>query len=117
MNILSLKAKLEAELSKLESELKSIGIRNPANPKDWEAKGNDLEGDPDPNVAADNIEEFETRSGELRQLEIRYNEVRAALQRIAENTYGICVIGGEPIEEERLEANPAATTCISHRDS
>ncbi|HEY4517348.1 MAG TPA: TraR/DksA C4-type zinc finger protein [Candidatus Paceibacterota bacterium] len=111
------KEKLEAELSKLEGELKSIGERNPSNPGDWEATAPDMNiPASDPNDVADTIEEYETRSGELKELEIRYNEVKAALLRIAGNTYGVCRISGEPIEPARLEANPAATTCIKHRE-
>ncbi len=112
------KQKLEAELAILEGELKSIGARNPANPVDWEAKATPMnELASDPNEVADTIEEFETNSAQLRQLEIRYNEVKAALEQIQNGTYGSCQVCGKPIEPERLEANPAATTCIAHRDS
>ena len=112
---LHLKTKLETELRKLEAELKSIGRRNPSNKEDWEATGATMDILPsDPNEVADSIEEYETRSAELKELEIRYNEVKTALQRIERGTYGTCLIGGEPIEPERLEANPAATTCKKH---
>lgn len=36
------------------------------------------------------------------------NEVEAALVRMREGTYGICVDTGEPIPFERLQANPTA---------
>ncbi len=49
-------------------------------------------------------------------LENRWNEVRAALKKIEAGTYGICEISGEPIEEDRLEVNPAARTCKEHMD-
>ena len=42
------------------------------------------------------------------------NEIRAidaALERIAQGTYGICVTCGEYISEERLNAVPYATKC------
>ena len=42
----------------------------------------------------------------------RLEEVQAALDRIESNTYGITE-DGEVIPEERLRANPAATTIIS----
>jgi RNA polymerase-binding protein DksA len=40
------------------------------------------------------------------------SEIEAALERIAEGTYGTCRTCGEPISEERLEAIPYATQCI-----
>ena len=39
-------------------------------------------------------------------------EVDAALGRLAEGSYGRCVVCGTAISPERLEARPAATTCI-----
>ncbi|SFK18154.1 TraR/DksA C4-type zinc finger protein [Cellulomonas sp. KH9] len=44
----------------------------------------------------------------------RLAEVDAALARLADGTYGTCVVGGEPIDDARLEARPTATTCIAH---
>ncbi|HEY0260339.1 MAG TPA: TraR/DksA C4-type zinc finger protein [Lacisediminihabitans sp.] len=42
----------------------------------------------------------------------RIRAVDAALQRIADGTYGVCVRCGKPIGGERLSARPAAATCI-----
>ena len=118
MDIVHLKTKLETELKILEGELQSIGGRNPANPADWEATAPDMNiPAADPNEVADTIEEYETRSGEVKELEIRYNEVQAALERIAAGTYGTCRVDGGPIEPERLEANPAAETCMKHLEA
>ena len=39
-------------------------------------------------------------------------EVEAALERLAAGTYGICERCGQPIGQARLEARPAARTCI-----
>ena len=68
----------------------------------------------DLNEAADVIEEFETNSAILKDLEIRFNDVKDALDRLEEGTYGICEIDSKPIPEERLMANSAANTCIEH---
>ncbi len=40
-------------------------------------------------------------------------QVRLALARIDNGTYGICTGCGEPIGRARLEAQPTATTCIA----
>lgn len=39
-------------------------------------------------------------------------QIRAALLRIENGTYGTCANCGEPIASARLEAEPAATRCI-----
>ena len=39
-------------------------------------------------------------------------QVRYALARIVNGTYGICAKCGEPISKGRLEARPIATRCI-----
>ena len=118
MDTAPFKKKLEEELALVEKELQGVGRRNPKNPSDWEATPGTLDVDmADSNNAADRIEEYEDNTAVLKQLEIRYNELRAALVRIKEGSYGTCEISGEPIELERLDANPAARTCVSHKDA
>jgi len=41
-------------------------------------------------------------------------EIDAALKRLDDGTYGKCVVGGEDIGAERLEAMPWASLCIVH---
>ena len=43
-------------------------------------------------------------------------EVRAALKRIAEGSYGMCVRCGQPIAQKRLEALPWAAYCIKDEE-
>lgn len=47
-------------------------------------------------------------------LQEQLDEVQRALTRIDEGEYGLCEVCGRPIQEERLEAVPAATLCIDH---
>jgi len=108
------KHRLTLEKEKLESELLSVGRRNPENPNDWEPVPQETEPEADPSDVADKIEGYEENTAILKDLEIRYNEVLAALVRIEQGTYGICEIGGENIEEDRLNADPAAKTCKKH---
>ena len=42
-------------------------------------------------------------------------EVREALQRIDDGTFGTCLIDGEPIQEKRLEAIPWTGYCVRHQ--
>lgn len=109
------KQKLEEELRTLTKELQAVGVINPSNPNDWEAKQGEWGvGEADRNEAADRIEAFEENSAILKELEIRYNNVKHALERVEKGTYGTCAVDEAPIEVERLEANPAALTCKTH---
>ncbi len=109
------KERLLQEQTKLEQELAGVGRKNPENPSDWEAttpeKPADLaeEGD-----IAEQLEEFDNNSAEVEQLEQQLKDVKDALEKIEKGTYGVCEIGGEEIEEDRLEANPSARTCKAH---
>ena len=115
MNTKDFEEQLRVELATVEKELKTVGRRNPSNPADWEAKPDKMDVMPaDSNEVADAIESYEENTGILKQLEIRFNEIKRALERIGGGTFGLCEICHKPIEAERLEANPAATTCIKH---
>ena len=45
------------------------------------------------------------------------NQVRDALRRIVDGTFGTCVVDGGPIEEDRLEAMPWTPYCLKHQQS
>jgi DnaK suppressor protein len=42
-------------------------------------------------------------------------QVRAALKRIDEGTFGQCVVCGAPIDEKRLQAVPWTPFCLKHQ--
>jgi DnaK suppressor protein len=108
------KEKLETEKKSLEEELGAIAIFN-TETNCWEATPDaDLIGEIDDNDAADRFEDFEERTSMVTTLQARLNDVNNALQKIENGTYGKCEISGEPIEEARLEANPAARTNKAH---
>ncbi|MEY2641213.1 MAG: hypothetical protein RL150_606 [Candidatus Parcubacteria bacterium] len=111
----SFKSRLEAEEQKLLGELQTIGRINPDNPNDWEAVPTDTQDrSTDLNDFADTIEAYETNAAVLKQLEAQLIDVRDALAKIEQGTYGTCEVSGDAIEHERLEANPAARTCVAH---
>lgn len=114
MNTAGFKRKLEEEKVRLEGEMKSVGRPNPAVPGDWEPMPNDLAGQSDPLDQAEVVMTREENAAILADLEARYDAVLAALKRLDEGTYGKCEVDGAPIEEARLEADPAATTCRAH---
>ena len=55
--------------------------------------------------------DLEEQATDLENQEI--HQIRKALKRISEGTYGICAQCGEEIDPKRLEALPTATRCIS----
>lgn len=109
------KAKLETELAQITTDLNALGIHNPEVEEDWVAIPQDVATqEADENVSADRTEDWLERNGTLAALETRYNNITRALEKISNGTYGVCEISGEQIEEDRLEANPAARTCKAH---
>lgn len=117
MNTDAYKKQLQEEYETLTKELSTIGTHNQAN-TDWEAtpESGDVVGSADSNTTADRFEDFEERSALMTPLEGRFNQVKDALKKIEDGTFGICRICKAPIEQNRLEANPAAETCITHRE-
>lgn len=67
-------------------------------PKDWEDRASERQGD-----------EVLEAHGQLEQAELR--QIDAALRRIADGTYGICLKCGDPISDARLAAVPTAPLC------
>jgi len=107
--------KLIVEQKRLGEDLSKIGRINPDNPNDWEATPGDMnEPTADMKDMADHIEEYESRTSILKQLESELVEVKKSLEKIQDGTFGICEVGGKEIERERLEAYPAAKTCLAH---
>lgn len=112
MNTDTYKQKLEEEKTTLRMELGKLGNSDDGQ---WEARPEKADpSEMDPNSQADRFEDFEEKSATIVPLEARLGEVEAALARIENGTFGKCSVCGGPIEEERLNANPAATTCMAH---
>lgn len=105
------RATLEAERDALEEELAEYGKKVG---DDWEGTSNSVGEEADPNDAADNIEALQTNVPLVEELEARYKEIRKAVAKMEAGTYGTCDACKQPIDFDRLEANPAATTCIEH---
>ena len=108
-----LRGALEAEKDSLEEELAAHG-RVQSDTGDWQGKSTALGEEPDPIDAADQIEELVTNVPLVEELEKRHTDVVDALEKIDNGVYGLCEVCEEPIPPDRLEANPAARTCIAH---
>ncbi len=111
------KKNLEEQLSKITSELKTIAVHNPVT-DDWEAipETEDHTLSADDNTEADITEDWNEKRAILSALEQEYQDIKRALHKIEAGTYGICEVGGEKIEDERLQVRPEARTCMQHFD-
>jgi RNA polymerase-binding transcription factor DksA len=108
--------KLLDEKAILEKELAKVARKNPDRVGDWEATPE--EKDPsqaDENISADSIDGYESNNAIVNTLEPRWRDTNAALARIKKGTYGLCEVCEKEIETDRLEANPAASTCKKHK--
>ena len=96
-----LEARLRARLSELEERLNEVEqeLDQPAN-ADFEERASEREGD-----------EVLESLGNAGLLEIRM--IQAALKRLADGEYGVCVNCGDDIPDERLDAVPHAPRCAN----
>jgi RNA polymerase-binding transcription factor DksA len=110
----ALRGALEAEKDSLEEDLASHGrVQNETG--DWAGASVGFEGETaDPLDVGDQIEEFVTNTALVEELEARHTDVEDALEKLDNGTYGLCEECNEEIPLDRLEANPAARTCIAH---
>ena len=107
------KERLLKEKAKLERLLSRIAKRDDLG-GDFHAKYPDLGNTEDENVAE--VVEYERNIAEEWDLEGKLRRVNTALSRIAQGTYGICVVGGEEISVARLKAVPEAEHCVQHEN-
>lgn len=117
MDYAPFKTKLEEEKAKLTAELGTIAVRDTSTPGDWDAvRAEDPGTTGSSDEVADQLEDMVERKATEVTLERQLAKVDLALKKIDEGKYGLCEISGEPIEADRLEANPAARTCMEHMD-
>ncbi len=106
---------LEEQLAVLTIDLQELGIHNPQVKEDWIALPKDIEvTEADENIKADKVEDWMERTATVAALETDYNNIVLALAKIERDTYGMCEVCKMEIEEERLQADPSARTCMTH---
>lgn len=104
-----MKARLEAERGRIEAEIDALG-------RDFDNVVADVEHNPpddehDPSGATIGFERAQLRAL-IDMLRQRRAELDAAIARFDAGTYGTCDRCGGAIGDERLDAQPSATTCI-----
>jgi RNA polymerase-binding protein DksA len=111
-----LETALQAEQAAVEEELADHGKSVDEGGENWEGSSESDGEEADPSDVADNLEELGTNVPLVGDLKKRHKEIKSALRKMKDGTYGTCDECGEDIDVARLEANPAAATCIRHAE-
>ncbi len=101
---------LLAEKARVERMLSAVGAKDPRNPGNFNTKFPDVGGSED-----DSAQEADLYSNLISQefaSEEYLDDVNAALERIANDEYGICKYCKKGIGEDRLRARPEASTHV-----
>ena len=107
-----LKRKLETEKASIQKELESFASEDPNLKHNWDAKFPNRE-DGDKDEAADDAQEYDNMLSLEHSLELNLKDVKSALEKIQNGTYGTCENCGKKIAEERLLVCPEAKTCMA----
>ena len=110
-NLDHFKTRLLEERERLMTELKDFGKEDPKHPGHFEAGIEDIGSSEDDN--AQEISEFADDASIEARVEAELKDVESALKSIENGSYGKCKYCGNPIDEKRLEARPASSSCIS----
>jgi RNA polymerase-binding transcription factor len=107
------RTRLEQERARVESLMRDLRVN---------VADRETEGDAQPTTfdAADTASDTTQRTEDLsilESLEAELVDIDAALGRVADGTYGIDQLTGEPIDPARLDAVPTARTNVTGRDA
>ena len=111
--IARMKAVLESERDRLGEEIADLERDSATNLSDQSGENNYRDHMADQGTATFGKELDMSLEGAAREL---HDQVRRALTRIEEGTYGKCIRCGEQIVIARLEAMPAAELCITCKE-
>lgn len=105
-----MKKTLVDEEGRLSNELSQFAKKNEHATDDFKANFPEL-GDKDDENAAE-VAIYSDNLTLEQELESALRDVRAALKRFNENTYGVCKYCQQPIDERRLLARPSSSSCV-----
>lgn len=106
---------LESEEERLAGIRDDLRDRDDLDEQDQGSSGGEINSyDQHPADAATDQQYREIDLSLLEQIESELSDVELALSKLDSGTYGVCEIGGEQIEPERLEALPATRYCARH---
>ncbi|MCI0479069.1 TraR/DksA family transcriptional regulator [Candidatus Uhrbacteria bacterium] len=105
------KERLIEDKARLEQELEAIGSKDPTQPSRFQADYPESGSNSDDDNAAEISEYADEISIEAR-LDAELRDVNKALGAIEKGSYGVCKYCNKDIDEKRLEARPASSSCI-----
>lgn len=100
---------------RLKGELATFATQNPKNTDDYDAKFENMGDKEDEN--AEEVASYSTNLTLERTLESSLRDVEKALERVKKGTYGVCKYCNKEIDEKRLRARPASSSCIDCKKS
>jgi len=109
------KKKLEESKKRLEEELSRFAKKDPQLKEDWDAKFPKFDGEIGGSaleIAADEVEEYESRLPIEYSLETRLRDINLALEKIKKGKYGRCEKCNKKIDKNRLKIYPEARFCL-----
>lgn len=101
--------------AKLQQELEDLTGQHPKSGDEYQLAPPDYGSDEDENSAE--VATFTTDLSVKEVLEASLRDVRSALDRITKGMYGICKYCGQSIDERRLLARPASSSCVHCKES
>lgn len=108
--------KLAEEKKEVEQELSEVAVRDPKT-GDWQPVADQLDLEAaDDNDMGDKFESLDSNEMVTHELVLRLSDIVRAEEKIKKGSFGTCEVCGKVIEEGRLEANPAARTCVEHKE-
>jgi len=107
-----MKRRLTEEQARLERDLADIGTKDPALKDRYEASYPESGSNSDDDNAME-VSEYSDELSLKTRLENELRDTKSALAAIAKGKYGICKYCGKEIDEKRLEARPASSSCVS----
>lgn len=103
------------EEQRLRAELAEFATQNPKNTDDYDAKFPNMGDKEDEN--AEEVATYTTNLTLERTLESSFRDIESAIERLKKGTYGICKYCNKEIDEKRLRARPASSSCIECKKS
>lgn len=101
------RTRLEGMLADLDATADTLQAENPGDTSELSSY------DQHPADHATELSDLERENAQLDVVAEQRAQVRAALQRVEDGSYGRCVDCGQPIPDERLDARPEAARCVA----
>jgi DnaK suppressor protein len=107
-----MKKRLEDEQARLERDLADIGTKDAELRDRYDVTYPETGGNSDDDNAVE-VSEYSDELSLKTRLENELRDTKSALRQMAKGKYGICKYCGKEIDEKRLEARPASSSCIA----